>query len=353
MMLDFTTLPTGVNIVLLLAGGSVVWASGTKLAHLADAISERTGLSQVLAGALLLGVATSLPEIATTFTACWIGNATLAVNNLFGSIVIQVALLGVIDIWLVRNGPLTFFSPDPVLLMGGVLLILQIALAIVAIATGDIAIFAHVGLWPILLAVVYLISLYLMNRYSYRNAWLPGHLPPQPVERETSAALTHDGVQQTAARLSVVFAFNSIGVLGGGWLVSVTCDALSLQTGIGSGFLGATLLALTTSLPEISTTVGAIRLGAYTMAISNIFGTNSLDVALLFPSDLTFREGPVVNAIGDSVILMAGTGIVVTALYLWGLLERRNTTVLRMGLDSFWVLMAYFISTGILYFMTS
>jgi len=350
---DFTTLPVWGNAAILTVGGLGVWLCGTKLAKLADGISARTGLSRVLAGALLLGVATSLPEIATTVTASLLGNAPLAMNNLFGGVAMQLAVLAVIDFWFVRRGPLTFFSPDPVLLLGGVLLILQIAVSIAAISVGDITVFAHVGIWPILLAIVYVASLYFMNGFADRDTWTPARAP----EREESGEVENEPVPSDAPERSALvlyglFAANCLGVLVGGWAVSASADALSQQTGIGSGFIGATLVAVTTSLPEISTTAGAVRLGAYTMAISNIFGTNCLEVALLLPSDLAYRAGPVVNAVDSSAVLMASVGIVMTTLYLWGLLERRDQSVLRMGIDSWGVLLTYLAGVGVLYFIT-
>lgn len=354
--IDFSTYPLWLNGVILCAGGVIVWLSGTKLARLADTIADQTRLSRVLAGALLLGVATSLPEIATTVTAGALANAPLAVNNLFGGVAMQLAVLAVIDFWFVRHGPLTFFSPDPALLLGGVLLILQIALSMAAIAAGDIPLVGHIGGWPLLLMAVYGLSLYYMQRFSTRDTWTPEHLPEQleqsrpPVEE----APQPDGpTSHSTTALGLWFALHCLLVLAGGWAVSASADALSMQTGIGSGFIGATLVAVTTSLPEISTTAGAVRLGAYTMAISNIFGTNTLEVALLFPADLSYRPGAIINAVDDSSLLMASVGIIMTALYLWGLLERRDRTLLRMGVDSCWVLASYLASLVLLYFVAT
>ena len=67
--IDFVEFPLWLNGLILTGAGVVVWLAGTKLARLADAISRQTKLTHVLAGALLLGIATSLPEIATTVTA--------------------------------------------------------------------------------------------------------------------------------------------------------------------------------------------------------------------------------------------------------------------------------------------
>ncbi|MCA9110249.1 MAG: sodium:calcium antiporter [Planctomycetaceae bacterium] len=349
--LEFTTFPVWLNSLVLTVGGVIVWLSGTRLARLADAISRQTRVSHVLAGALLLGAATSLPEIATTVTASALGNVPLAVNNLFGGVAMQLGVLAVIDFWFVRRGPLTFFSPDPVLLLGGVLLVLQIALSITAIAAGDIAIFAHIGAWPILLAVVYGLSLYFMNRFAERDTWSPSHLPEQADDPDAGQDkyTARDNDTRSTLNLAALFAGNCLLVLAGGWAVSSSADALSAQTGVGSGFIGATLVAVTTSLPEISTTAGAVRLGAYTMAISNIFGTNSLEVALLLPADLAYRPGAVINAVDRSSLVMAAVGIVMTALYLWGLLERRDKAILSMGIDSWWVLLSYISGLGVLY----
>lgn len=351
--IDFTTYPTWINGIVLAVGGCVVWLSGTKLARLADAISTKTRLSQALAGALLLGVATSLPEIVTTVTASSLGNAPLAVNNLFGGVAMQLAVLAVVDFWSIRGGPLTFFSPDPVLLLGGVLLILQIGLSIVAIAVGDVAIIAHIGGWPLLLLLVYILSLYFMNRFSARDTWSPSHLPERVEGQADQDRSGEEEETRSVIRLGSVFAMNCTLVLIGGWAVSSSADALSEQTGIGSGFIGATLVAVATSLPEISTTTGAVKLGAYTMAMSNIFGTNSLEIALLLPADLAYRSDAVINAVDNSSLMMGGLGIVMTALYLWGLLERRDKTFLRMGIDSCWVLVVYLAGITALYFVSS
>ncbi|TWT86586.1 putative calcium/sodium:proton antiporter [Pseudobythopirellula maris] len=358
--IDFKSFPLWMNLLILVVGGLVVWAAGFKLSRLADTISLRTGMSRVIAGALLLGGATSLPEIVTTMTAGALGNAPLAVNNLFGGVAMQLAVLAVIDFWSVRDGPLTFFSPDPVLLLAGVLLVLQVALAIVAIAAGDVAVVAHLGFWPVLLVGIYGMSLYYLDRFNTRETWDAVRLPERPQEAgaqddpehvETSEEQQHTnkGDGASLAWLSAVFALNCLLVLLGGGVVTASADALSAQTGIGSGFIGATLVAVTTSLPEISTTAGAVRLGAYTMAIANIFGTNTLEIALLLPADLAYRDGPVMNAVDNSALLMGGLSIVMTALYLWGLLERRDRSLWRMGVDSWWVMLTYLAGLGVLY----
>ncbi len=349
---SFVDLPVWLSSLILLGGSVLVWYSGTRLSVYADSIATQTKLSQALAGALLLGGATSLPEIATTVTASSLGNASLAVNNLFGGVAMQLAILAVIDALVVR-GALTYFSPKPVLLLGAVLLILQLALGLTAIAAGDVELVAGIGAWPLLLVGVYALSLYFMERFTNRESWVPSELPPGAGEDAADPTSPEAEQRRVGWRLYLAFTGHCGLVLVGGWAVSSAADALSVLTGIGSGFIGATLVAIATSLPEVSTTIGAVRLGAYTMAMANIFGTNTLEVALLFFSDLAYRSGPVINAVDDSAVLMGGVGIAMTAVYLWGLLERRNKTILRMGTDSALVLLIYAGALAILYNLAS
>jgi len=101
----------------------------------------------------------------------------------------------------------------------------------------------------------------------------------------------------------------------------------------------------------MSTTIAAVRLGAYSMAISNIFGTNALLVALIFLGDLFYRQGPILESVGRPSLFAAAMGIVATSVYLVGLIERRNKTYLGMGLDSIAVLLLYLVTLFVLFLL--
>jgi cation:H+ antiporter len=101
------------------------------------------------------------------------------------------------------------------------------------------------------------------------------------------------------------------------------------------------LVAVATSLPELSTTTAAVRHSYYATAISNIFGTNMLEVALLFVADIFYRHGPIMEGGGRQAIFMAALGLVLTIIYLRGLLGRKRRTVGRIGIDSALVLVLY------------
>ncbi|MCO8120881.1 sodium:calcium antiporter [Stieleria sp. TO1_6] len=349
--MDFIEQSLATNTTIFLIAAAVVWFAGTKLSRYVDIYADRTGLGQAFAGALILGVATSLPELATTLTAAYSGAAKLAGSNLLGGVVMQTAVLALIDALVLRGKPLTLFSPRSSLLMLGVMLIGLTAMASAAISSGELFSIAGVGAWPVLLFLAYLSSLWVIYRYEGQPRWKPTGEIAQPPE---SARDLKDAYHEKYADVSLkaivgLFAVASLAVLAGGFFVARTSEAIAEQTGIGQNFIGATLLALATSLPEVSTTYSAVRFGAYSMAAANIVGTNSLEIALFLPADIAYRAGAIVDALDPSTGFLASLGIIATSLYLWGILERRDKTVLGMGVDSFCVLVVYGVGLGIYY----
>lgn len=354
-MIEFASLPLRANVGLLAAGSVAVWIAGTRLSIAAEALIKRTRLTEAYAGLLLLAAATSLPEVATSLTASMSGNAELATSNLVGGVAMQTAVLAVADA-VGYEGALTYVTPSPVLLMQGVLLILLLALVIVGGSSSSALSVFGVGAATVGVALSYAVGLYILRSHQSHPRWRVIDPPEdwsstEAGETESADAPNSDGGGIPKSVRS--FAWASIVVLAGGWLVAGTADAVAVQTGIGASFIGATLLAFASSLPELSTTIQAVRQGAYRMAISNIFGSNAIDVALIFAADLFYRNGPILAEMSQALLFTAGLAIVLTCVYLVGLLERRNRAIARMGWDSAAVLVLYTGGVWILYGLSS
>jgi cation:H+ antiporter len=140
-----------------------------------------------------------------------------------------------------------------------------------------------------------------------------------------------------------------LAVLAAGFFLAKSAEAIAAQSGLGASFVGAVLLAAATSLPEVSTVVGAVRLGRYEMALSDVFGTNLFNVTIIFVVDLLYAGGPVLAEVGRFAGFAALLALVMTALFLAGMIERRDRTVLRMGWDSLAALGAYAAGLVVLY----
>ena len=151
------------------------------------------------------------------------------------------------------------------------------------------------------------------------------------------------------AKLVAQLAGVALLILASGAVVALSGQAIAEKSGLGSSFFGYVFVAISTSLPEASTVFAAMRRGLYTMAISDILGTNILNVTLLFFVDLISAGDPIMRTAGPFSAVAAMLGVVVTGLFVMGLAERRDRALLRAGLDSALVLIVYIGGLALLY----
>jgi cation:H+ antiporter len=85
----------------------LIIAAATWLPHSGDQIAEMTGLGRTFVGSIFIAVATSLPEVVVSFAALRMGAVDLAVGNLFGSNLFNIAILAVDDVLYVKGALLS------------------------------------------------------------------------------------------------------------------------------------------------------------------------------------------------------------------------------------------------------
>ncbi|SDD45774.1 sodium:calcium antiporter [Ruegeria marina] len=342
-MIEIGLLPLPGNIAAFIVASAIIWWAGQALAQAADAISEKTGLGSLLLGTLVLGGITSLPEVAVSVSAGFTGAAKLGVNNLLGSIALQIVVLALGD-WILGRRALSFVTGKPVVLLQGLFGAVLLVAVAVAVVVGDHA-FAGAGLWTFGLfgATVLLLWIVFLEERNDRSGWRPTDLPSKrDIPGKTAIPLS---ISAASRRIVLCAAL----ILAAGYGVARIGDAIAHQSGLGGSFVGATFLGLTTSLPEISSLVAAVRLRRFAMAFGNIFGTNILTVAILFLTDIAYPDEPILNQVGSFASVAALLGATVTLLYVSGLVERRDTTIGRLGIDSWAVLVVYAAGVGLLY----
>ncbi|MGB5865797.1 MAG: hypothetical protein WBG95_16030 [Sulfitobacter sp.] len=327
------------SLVFFAACAACVWIAGARLAYLADALADRFKLAKLLVGLLLLSLATSLPEVATTLSAALQQSRDMVLNNLLGGIALQTAILAMADFW--ANGQITNYPRKANHALEATLLMFLLSVCLVVTSLGETIVVGGVGLGSVCIAVLYAGAIWLLRRYDDSSDWVPVDLPdPHPLAfpAPTGLAQAPDSslIWQAAAACG--------GILVSGLLLVVFAERIAVQSGLGTGFIGVTLLAAATSLPELSTSIAAVRIGAYTMAISNIFGSNLIMLVLVFPADILFRSGPILQNTSRMVSLALAFGLTVTAIYLIGLIVRRKPRVGRFGLDSILVLLTFLAS---------
>ena len=325
---------------------AVVWFSGARLAYLADSLADRYKLAKSLVGLLLLSLATSLPEVATTLSAAVNQSRDLVLNNLFGGIALQTAILAMSDFWASRS--ITSYPRKANHALEATLLVLLLSIAMIIAGLGETFVIFEVGAGSVVIALTYVGAIWLLRRYDGSSDWVPVDLPdPEPLPFPAPFGLAETSNRSIVGQ--VVLACAAILVFG--LLLVVFAERIATQSGLGTGFVGVTLLAAATSLPELTTSITAVRIGAYTMAISNIFGSNLIMLVLVFPADILFRGGPILQGASRIVSLALAFGIAVTSIYLIGMIVRRKPKLGTFGLDSILVLLTFLASIVVYYYV--
>ncbi len=345
----FVSLPVWVNLVFFVMAGVAVWIAGTSLSVYADEVSDRKRIGKAFTGFVFLAAATSLPELVTTIAGSLAGEALLVLNNVFGGITMQTAILAVADA-AVPVATLTFYPRKPTPVLEAAILVVLLAVLLAVAVVGERELFFNVGVGAAFFGLAYFGSISLLRSYEETSAWRPVDLPDE--ESGPFPALRSAKISRRSTNGLIWLSLAMAGViLIAGVVLIYLAEALADQSGLGQSFIGVTLLASVTSLPEVSTTIAAVRMGAFTMAISNIFGSNLIMLMLLLPADVFYRQGLILQKMDDTATFALVSGLVVTGIYIVGLLLRQKKRIFGMGLDSALVLAVYLASLGIFYLL--
>jgi cation:H+ antiporter len=333
-------------VVFGLSAGAVAGA-GITLARSGDAIAERTGLGGLVVGMFLLAGATSLPEIATDVSAALAGAPDLAVGDLFGSSMANMAILALVDL-VYRGRVWTRVG------LG------QARLAAVAIALTSVALLALLVPQSIAIGWIGVETIVIVAGYLSATAWIHRSRRTGRHERDGSGEVMAPigwGHEATAGvpfrQVLVRFALAAGVVLVAAPFVALSAEGIADQTGVGQTFVGTFLLAATTSLPELVASLTAVRIGAHDLAVGNLFGSNAFNMVALFAADLAYFPGPILAAVAPAQAVAGVGAILLMALALAAVIHGTETRIRRLEPDAVGVLLVYLLLLGALWVATS
>lgn len=315
--MPWTPSPTTAAVLLAVAA-VVLGLGGTRFTRVVDRLADRTGMGEALAGAVLVGAVTSLPGLVTSIVGAADGNPSFAVSNSLGGIAAQTAFLALADLTY-RRANLEHAAASLSNLLQALLLITLVAVVLLAVAAPDVDV---LGVHPAtaVLPAVYLYGLRLTLAIGRDPLWSP----IQTQETREDVPADEEQAGPALARLWTEFGALALVVAGTGYVVAIAGLSLIEQTGLSSSFVGATLTAVVTSLPELVTVLVAVRIGALTLAVGNIIGGNSFDVLFVAAADVAYRDGSIYHAIdAGTEIVLAGV-VLLTAVLAAGLVRRQR-----------------------------
>jgi cation:H+ antiporter len=321
-------------VTFLISAALIVFAA-TQLAKYGDVIAIRTRLGGMFIGVLLLAGATSLPEVLTMISSLAQGVPNLAAGNLLGSNMFNMFLLAILDMMHRRDRILRKAALKHALT--GSLTVFLIGLVVFFMLADIKTRIGWVGMDSIVILLAYVVGVRLIQANQVRGTGRA----PEKIE-------VPDGTLPLWRGLTG-FGLAALGLVIVTPLMVRSSAEIAEITGLGTTFVGTTLVAFVTSLPELVTTIAAVKLGANDMAIGNLFGSNLFNMFALGLTDVFYLQGRFLGVIDPAFLLVGMLGLLMTGLGLIGNLARLERRVLFIELDALALMVMYFSGLWLLY----
>lgn len=312
---------------------AVVVITAVKLAEYSDIIAVRTRLGGMFVGTILLAGATSLPELMASISSFQNGVPNLAAGNFFGSNMVNIFLLALIDLFHYQTPLLRRIAVNHSLTaaLSAVLMIV----AVISLVAGIDVTIGWVGVDSLLLIALYFGGIWLIRREGDQSATAVQTEPSPQFPTLRRGIL---GFTVAAAILILIVPV----------LVSASTE-IAVVTGLGTGFVGTALLSLITSLPELLAAWAAVRMGAFDMAVGNLFGSNVFNMLAMGFADFFYVDGRFLGAIDPGFALVGLLGLLLTNMALIGNLARTERKFFFLEVDAVAIIVTYFLGMYLLY----
>ncbi len=277
-----------INALLLSLAGLVGLAFGGELlVRGAVGIAQKLGVSTLFTGLVIVGFATSMPEMVASVQAALAGSPEIAWGNIVGSNLANTLLILGISALVMPIALTGTGRRDAVVALGATLILWAMVLA-------------QVGARWVGIALLVLIVVYIVWRYRNPSAQLPDD---------------HDGATQVNGLLAAILFAAGLAILVVAGRALVT-GAIELATifRVPETVIGLTVVAVGTSLPELAASVAAALRGRPGLAIGNVLGSNIYNVLLIggvtmgiAPYALPFELAglPMILLFASAVLLLA------------------------------------------------
>jgi cation:H+ antiporter len=323
----------------------IIIIAGIRLSKYGDIIAEKTGLGRVWVGIILLATVTSLPEVATGISSVTIvHNPDLAFGDLFGAILINLAILALADL-VYKKGPILHYLGTGIVL-ATILSMLLIAAAATSIFLAhnvfNTSILGLVGIYSPILFCLYLVSQYVLYRYKTRQ--------PDSVADANYQNNDYSGI--SLKRTLINFGIAAVAIVGAGIWLGMIGDQIAHSTGLKASFVGTLFLAVSTTAPEMTVSISAARMGALEMAVANIVGSNLFNMGvIIFLNDLFFSGQPILKYVSTVHILTALFALMMSSIIIIGIIFQPKTWMKSwVGIDTTIIAILYMGALVALYF---
>lgn len=291
------------SLLILLSGIALLIVGGDFLVRGSVTIAAKLGVSPLVIGLTVVAFGTSAPELALNAIAAVREQTELCFGNIVGSNIANVGLiLGLTA--LIR--PLRVHSQVvrrelPMMILASVALL---AMATALPTPGEWSLnplsYLKGGFGPIE-GIVLLGGFLAFAAYQFHVGRRGSKFKSE--EERTVAELEEQAERDRLASLTMailLFGAGMAGLLVGGHLAGTGAEKVALKLGMGEDLIGLTIVAVATSLPELATSIIAIRRGQTDIAVGNIVGSNLFNILMVMGVTATIRTVPVPELLGPT-----------------------------------------------------
>lgn len=299
-------------VYLLFAIGFVLLIKGADyLVEGASSIAKRFKVSQIIIGLTIVSFGTSLPELLVNITASFKGSSELAVGNIFGSNIANILLiLGISAI--IRPLPITkniYFSEIPFSLIA-TLLVGFLANASLLTDKKMLTLSRLDGGILLLFFVLFLMYIYVVFKSNKEEDDIPAEKEEELLSNKKAAIYIGIGLAGL--------------YFGGEWVVAGAIE-IAGQAGLSETFIGLTVVAIGTSLPELFTSGVAAYRGNTDIAVGNVVGSNIFNLLWILGVSATLNPIPFSVASNTDIVMI----IFASALLLFAVAVGKRTRIVR------------------------
>ena len=317
----------------------LLWIFSNKLSKVVNFIDDEFKLGSSFGGTIILSLVTNLPEIAITANSAFKGNLDLAVGNLLGGIVIQSMLLVLFDFASRKEKkPLSTLVSNKTSIIQGLFLVIILTFVILGKQLNESALLFRSTIPEVLITITWLLSIIFLRKIEFKEA---KNLPSTKAKNESYTR--RSAIMWLISISAIILVF--------GILLEVTSDSIASHYNINGMIFGATILALVTSLPEISGGLEFVKQKTYQPIISDIFGGNAfLPVLFLMASIIT--NDSILPRAHKMDIYLTSIAIIITLVFTIGMIIKSPSRKKGLGIES-WILIAIYVFSLMGMFMIS
>ena len=314
---------------------------GSRLTKIADQLADRAGLGEALVGGVLMGAVTSLSGSVLSVSAALNDMPVLSLSNALGGMAAQMAFLAVADICY-RGTNLEHAAASNENILQGAILTCVLSILMMSKYSPEWTIWSvHPGT-PLMIGA-YVYGMYLVKRAKERPMWKP---------RQTRETMEDEpDTENTGLSLKRLWlSFSILGLILGitGWTMQKAASNIVSMGGVEEAVMGMLFTSTTTSLPELVTSIAAVRRGALTLAVSGIIGGNAYDALFAAFSDVAYRDGSIYHTLTPTLSFWIGVNLLMSGALIMGLLVRQKKGIANIGFESVLVLASYAVGVVVL-----